>query len=282
MPATVPPGSVFVALPHVSKQGFTGATVSSLVYAIIGGGFGGCGFHFLGDYSVVHARNAAAQAAIQMGYEWLLFIDSDMDFPVQLLAKLKECDSDIACADMWSRNVPSFRTVMRYTKKKHKGQKMMFEPVKNGAGIMDVDCCGMACTLIRVSLLRKFAKKKLAPFSMSLHGEDAYFCIVARQKFGATIRCNFDVATGHWGVCRVAGQDWSRDARNGFGALADPEYMKRMGILGLEEHRETARDTAPAAEPKGNGSDWRSRTRRTGLIGAAKRLLLAEPGTELP
>jgi len=228
-PSTVPPGSTMVALPYVSKQGFTGATTSSLIYGLIGGGFKGCGFHFMGDYSVVHARNAAAQAAIQLGYEWLLIIDSDMDFPVQMLDRLKACDADIACADMWSRNIPSFRTVLRYDPK-NKRQLIPYD----GKGIEDVDCCGMACTLIKVSLIKKFAKKQTIPFVMGIHGEDASFCILAKQKFKAIIKCDFDVKAGHWGVCRVAGQDWSRDARNGFGAVADPEYMKRMGARGLD------------------------------------------------
>lgn len=229
MPTTIPPGSTMIALPHTSKGGFSAATVSSLIYATISNNFKGCGFHFMGDYPVVHARNAAAQEAIKLGYEWLLFIDSDMDFPVQTLERLKACDADVACAEMWSRNVPSFCTVMRYSGKNKKGQRELSPYL--GQGIEDVDACGMAVTLIRVSLLKQFAKKKLAPFAMTAHGEDAYFCIVAKQKFKASIRCNYAVKSGHWGVCRVAGQAWSRDAANGFGALADPDYMERMGII---------------------------------------------------
>lgn len=224
-----------VALLSTSKQGFASACTSSLVYALASNNFPTCGFHFLTDYHVVMGRNGAAQTAIEMGYEYLLFIDSDMDFPVNTLARLKACGSDIACADMWSRNIPSFRTVMRYTKEKSKDGKKQFASY-DGKGVEDVDCTGMACTLIRVSLLRKFAKKKTAPFAMNgVHGEDAYFCLVAKQKFGASIRCDFDVVAGHWGSTRQAGQDYTRDVRNTFGEVPDPAYLKRMGVLGFEE-----------------------------------------------
>ena len=120
-----------VALLSTSKQGFASGCTSSLVYAMAGNHFPTCGFHFLTDYHVVGGRNAAAQMAIQAGYEWLLFIDSDMDFPVNTLALLKACDSDIACADMWSRNIPSFRTVMIYGEPQKRGLKKIkkFVPV---------------------------------------------------------------------------------------------------------------------------------------------------------
>jgi hypothetical protein len=226
-PPTLPPGATLVALPHVSKLGFQGATVSSLIFALINGGMSRCLFAFYGDYSTVMARNAAAQEALAKGAEWLWFIDSDMDFPIQTLQRLKDCDADIACTDMWSRNVPSFRTVLKYGPKDSKGKLQLFP--HEGKGVEDVDCCGMACTLIRVSLIKEFAKKKLLPFQMAIHGEDAAFCMVAKQKFKASIKCDFGITAGHWGTSRMAGQDWTRDAKMGFGAIPDPDFMVRMG-----------------------------------------------------
>lgn len=226
-----------VALLSTSKQGFASACTSSLVYALAGNHFPTCGFHFLTDYHVVMGRNAAVETAIRDGYEWLFFVDSDMDFPVNTLARLKACDADIACADMWSRNIPSFRTVMVYGKSERKGLKKLKQlvPVPDDAsGIVAINCCGMACTLIRVSLLKKFAKAKMAPFATTGgHGEDAYFCIVAGQKFQATMKCDLSVVAGHWGVTRQAGSEWSRDVKNMFGAVPDPAYLKRMGVRGI-------------------------------------------------
>jgi len=238
VPKKLPPGVTLVALPFVSKQGFDGATVSSLIYSLIYGGMSKCLFHFYGDYPVSHARNAAALDAIKRGAEWVFFVDSDMDFPTNTLDRLKKLDADIACADMWSRNWPSFRTVLKYDKAVRWPKKRQLVPVDNGgkiSGPMDVDCCGMACTLIKTSLLRKFAKKKLMPFVMGEHGEDAAFCMVAKQKFRAKIRCDFDVVSGHWGRSRMVGQDFTRDTRNQFGAVADPEFMKRMGARNVDE-----------------------------------------------
>lgn len=231
----LPTGVTAVAMPYVSKQGFDGAMVTSLVFAMIYNGMNKCLFDFYQDYTTTHARNAAVKRALDVGADWLFFIDSDMDFPVDTLARLKVLDADIACADMWSRNWPSFRTVLRYGPKRGKLRELV--PVQNPNGIEDVDCCGMACTLIKRSLLEKFAKKKLMPFVLAQHGEDASFCILAKQKFKASIRCDFGITAGHWGRARMVGQDFTRDARNQLGAIPDPEFMRRMGATNVANEK---------------------------------------------
>ena len=238
-PKILPPGATLLALPYVSKSGFDGATVSSIIYALINNGLPRVMFAFYQDSSAPHARNAAAAEAIRREAEWLFFVDSDADFPTNTLERLKALDADIACTDMWSRNWPSFRTVLEYGKPGRDGEKR-FKPYKGGKkvrGAKDVDCCGMHCTLIKTSLLRKFAKDELMPFPMTNHGEDAAFCIVAKQKYGATIRCDFDIVSGHWGRARMVGQDFTRDARNQIGALIDPEFMRRMGARHVAERK---------------------------------------------
>jgi hypothetical protein len=155
---------------------------------------------------------------------------------VDALDRLKKCDADIACADMWSRNVPSFRTVMRMGPVDEQGGRAGYPVPGNPTGVEDVDICGMHFTLIRTSLLRRM--KEQCPdrpwFWMAEHGEDAMFCFNAKEV-GATIRCDFSVMAGHWGVARMAGQDWSRDARNQPMSVANLEMMKRMGVTNLKE-----------------------------------------------
>lgn len=224
----VPPSGVtLVALPYVSKQGFTGPTTQSLILSILGGGMRMTKFLFLGDFGLVQARNAACQDALDSGAEWLFFVDSDADFPVETLGRLKACDSDVACVDMWSRNIPSFRTVMRLAEQDEGGRRRAI-PYR-GSGIDEVDLCGMHCTLIRTSLLRKM---KRPWFWSAEHGEDATFCFGAREV-GGIIKCDYGITAGHWGVARIAGQEWTRDAKNQPMAIANLEMMRRMDVKGL-------------------------------------------------
>ncbi len=231
----LPPGITLVCMPY-THQTVHAQTMMSLVYGLVYGGLNKCVFSFHGENMTSRARNAFALQAMNMGAEWLFFVDSDADWPVDTLERLKALDADIACTDMWARNWPSFRTVLEYGPKRGKLKELV--PVgMNGkvTGQRDVDCCGMHCTLIRVSLLEKFAKKKLMPFVTGQHGEDAAFCIVAKQKFKASIRCDFDIVAGHWGNARMAGQEFTRDARNMTGEIAEPEVIRRMGVLGLPD-----------------------------------------------
>lgn len=195
-----------------------------------------CRFLFQGDFLQVHARNEACKDAIRLGTDWLMFIDSDADFPVDTLQRLKDCDADVACADMWSRNVPSFRTVMRVGEPDPETGLKPSHPVPgNPTGVEDVDVCGMHCTLIRTSLLKRM---KPPWFFAVEHGEDAGFCFKAKAEADAVIRCDFGVVAGHWGVARIAGQDWSRDAANQPMKVANIEMAKRAGIKNLREEGE--------------------------------------------
>jgi len=233
---TATPGVTLVALPYVSKLGFTGATMQSVVLGILGGGFKLCRFLFLGDHSQIAARNAACEDAIKHECEWLFFIDSDADFPVETLNRLKAVDADIACTDMWARNIPSFRTVMRLSEPDENGGRMCVPVPGTPTGVEDIDVCGMHCTLIKVSLLKKMqeANPEYPWFSGGTHGEDAAFCFRALE-LGASIKCDFGLMAGHWGVARMAGQDWSRDAANQPMKVANIEMMKRMGAKNLKE-----------------------------------------------
>lgn len=234
--AKMPPGVTLVALPYVSKSGFFGATVQSLVTAILGGGFRMVKFLFLGDHPQVHARNMACRDALDIGADWLLFIDSDMDFPNDTLPKLKACNADVACTDMWSRGWPSFRTVMRLDGVDEAGKRRAVPVPGWPSAVEDVDVCGMACTLIRTSLLREMKEKfpEQPWFWSADHGEDATFCFKAKE-LGATMKCDFSIVAGHWGTTRMAGQDYTRDAANQPMSVSEPEMMRRMGVRNLPE-----------------------------------------------
>jgi hypothetical protein len=232
----MPPGVTLVALPYVTKSGFFGATVQSLITGILGGGFRMTKFLFLGDHTQVHARNMACKDAVEIGAEWLLFIDSDMDFPGDTLSRLKALDADISCADMWSRGWPSFRTVMRLGEKDADGMSAAKPVPGSPTGAEPIDVCGMACTLVKTSLLVKMKDhfKDQPWFWSGEHGEDATFCFKAKE-LGATAMCDFGIVAGHWGTTRMCGQDYTRDARNQPMKVDDEEMIARMGVIGLPQ-----------------------------------------------
>lgn len=204
----------------------------SIVLGIANRDFRDSRWVFLGDHTQIGARNAACRWAIHHDLDYVFFIDSDMDFPLGTLPALKAMDCDVACTDMWSRNIPSFRTVMRKGPIDSAGM-YPFVPY-SGKGVEDIDVCGMACTLIKTSLLKRMEEPW---FVSGRHSEDVSFCVVAKQNFAATIRCNFAITAGHWGVARMVGQDWTRDAKNNPGELDMPDMMRRMGAVNVQDRK---------------------------------------------
>lgn len=233
-------GKTLIAFPYVSKIGFGHGFVQSLAAAMAAKTLTPAQIMWLGDHSISDARNSACEQAIQQGADFLWFVDSDMDFPPETLPRLKGCDADIACTDMWSRGWPSFRTVMR-THKPKDGGLLQSVPVKDeelphpdARGVELIDICGMACTLIKVDFLKRFKEhyKDQPWFWTARHGEDATFCFNARE-IGAVIKCDFSIVAGHWGVCRNVGQDYTRDAKNQPMSVCNEPMMRRMGVHNL-------------------------------------------------
>lgn len=137
--------------------------------------------------------------ALEEGVSHLFFIDSDMDIPHDAYPRLMECDADVACGLMWTKHIPSFPTTFR------DGKPYL------GAGIEEIDECGMACTMIRTDFLKRMPKPWF--YMDGSGGEDHVFCREAKRH-GATIKCNYEVKTGHLGFIYYTGQGFSRNPAN--------------------------------------------------------------------
>ena len=223
-----------VSMLYVSKYGICGQTVNSLLGSVLSGSFKDCEYLFVIDHTHVSGRNRAAKAAMDQGFDYLLFLDSDMDWPPETLPRLIDCKADVACIDMWSRGIPSFRLVSK------KNDKGLVAPVEDDiagkGGVSDIDTCGMGCTLIRTDLLRRMAEKIEAPlwFQASSHSEDVSFCYLAKQLCNASIKCDFGLLAGHYTTIRASGQDFMRDYKNRWGDVADKESPKYSSISNME------------------------------------------------
>lgn len=205
-------GLTLIALPYVSKDGFSGPTVRSLIGGFASGQFGKVSFIVIGDKSQVAARNEGCNAALASGADYLWFVDSDQDFQPDALTRLKAVGSDVACADMWSRGWPSFRLTLIPGEKDADGH-VQYKPVPDemATGIQPISFCGMGCTLIRTSILDKMREVYHdQPWFWTAHnGEDATFCFKVLE-LGGTVKCDYSVKSGHWGHCRMMGQDYTR------------------------------------------------------------------------
>jgi hypothetical protein len=209
--------SLLIAVPCQHGRGLAPATAHSLLYLEKPDKWAA---FFPCDYHLVGARNKCVEVALQEGVDHLLFIDSDMDIPRNAYWKLLECDADIASPLMWSKHIPSFVQIFK-NGKPHIGR-----------GIEDVDESGMGCTLIRTSWLRKMDRPWF--YMDGSGGEDNIFCRRSKQA-GASIRCNYDVNTGHLGFVYFSGQEFTREPLNQRAdRIGNRETLEMYGVLSKE------------------------------------------------
>ena len=97
--------------------------------------------------TIAVARNKLVSFSLNSDY--LLFLDSDMVMPKDLLKRLMDWDRDVVGALAFQRSYPHNPTTMRLRNDKEYYQS---EPT---GGIMDVDATGCACLLIKTEVFKK-------------------------------------------------------------------------------------------------------------------------------
>ncbi|MDR3450909.1 MAG: hypothetical protein P4M15_14415 [Alphaproteobacteria bacterium] len=141
---------------------------------------------------VALGRNQCAGAALIMKATHLLFLDTDMVFPADTLARLLAHDKDIV-GSTYSRRVPPFHplTVME------DGSHAQITP-----GLHRVRQIPTGCLLIRMAVFAALSKPYFNTVAEAgeLRGEDYYFCEQARAA-GFEIWCDGDLSfqLGHIG-----------------------------------------------------------------------------------
>lgn len=157
--------------------------------------------------TVVHtARDRLAQHAVNNGFEYTLWIDSDMVFGDSLLEDLTISGKDFVCANFISRHNPYLNVVF---------SKLLPLPA---ARITDIPAdtfrvagCGFGCVLIRTQIMADVmqcngGKCFLPTPELS---EDLAFCQRA-AGVGAQIWCEPTARVGHIGPVTIWPEDGER------------------------------------------------------------------------
>ena len=163
--------------------------------------------YFLKGSLVYDARNRLAQKAVEDGYDYILWLDSDMVFEPDLMQKLMADikGRDMVCGIFFTRKPPYKPCVysrVAYTLDLESGRTIpeadpFFDYPKDS--IFEVEACGFGAVLMRTDLVKRIYLKKGLPFTPIIgFGEDLSFCLSARDA-GAKIFCDSRVKVGHIG-----------------------------------------------------------------------------------
>lgn len=131
---------------------------------------------------VAHARNLIVEGAIDMGAEWLLFLDSDMTFPRETLQRLMSWNKDIVCAS-YVKKKPPYLTVGTLADRVGDGKSKTVEVEANG--LYEMKEIGLGVCLVKMEVFKALPKPwfhyEYRPDSNVMTGEDILWCHKVRK-----------------------------------------------------------------------------------------------------
>ena len=148
--------------------------------------------HMVSGTLIADQRMKLVRMALDGAADYILFLDSDMRFPSDVIVSLMRHDLDIVAANYATRRLP-VKTVA--FKNFQKLQYVTSDSSKTG--LEEVDAVGMGCMLIKANVFRTMAEPWFqigySPDWKAYIGEDMYFCREA-QKVGFKVYIDHDVS----------------------------------------------------------------------------------------
>ncbi|MCW3657549.1 glycosyltransferase [Burkholderia cenocepacia] len=149
---------------------------------------------------VVTNRNTLVDQAAQLDCEWLLFLDSDLVFPRDTVARLIAHDKDIVGAT-YCKRVPPYEVL---------GRTLTGERLEAASGLVEVAGLPTGCLLVRRSVFDALCRPYFRTpahedgdvdgMPAHIEGEDYYFCRVAREAgFSVWLDVDLTMQLGHIG-----------------------------------------------------------------------------------
>ncbi len=138
-----------------------------------------------GPSSIAAARNELVRTVLASPkYRWLLFVDSDMAPPPHTAMQLLSHDVDVVSGYAVQRH-PPYRAAMSGV-----------EPVASRSGLVRVARVGVACMLIRRSVLGQMPAPWFEHTTEPGLGEDYHFC-AKLEALGVPIYVDMTLQVGH-------------------------------------------------------------------------------------
>jgi hypothetical protein len=151
---------------------------------------------------IANQRAELSLDAMREGCSHLLFIDSDMRFPQDMIARLLAHDVDIVATNCARRRMPTGPTAQVY---KENGDRELVWTMSESTGLQEVGSVGMGVMLIKSSVFKALSEPWYeTPWRSDKRGyigEDVFFCKKAREA-GFRIWIDHDVSKeiGHIGM----------------------------------------------------------------------------------
>jgi hypothetical protein len=151
---------------------------------------------------IANQRAELSLDAMREGCSHILFIDSDMRFPQDMISRLLAHDLDIVATNCARRRMPTGPTAQIY---KENGDRELVWSMPDSTGLQEVGSVGMGVMMIKAGVFKALSEPWYeTPWRHDKRGyigEDVFFCRKAREA-GFKIWIDHDVSKeiGHIGM----------------------------------------------------------------------------------
>lgn len=181
--------------------------------------------HVVQSSLIYDARNDIAKRAVDEGFDRILWLDSDMTFPPDLLERMSaRLDEGYECVSgiYFTRKEPIKPVLFHRIELVEKDGKKL--PVAENIcdypkdDIFQIAGCGFGCVMMTTDVIRRIFDAFGAPFApLAGFGEDLSFCIRA-NKADTKIYCDSSIKLGHVGhhvITETIYENLRREHKNG-------------------------------------------------------------------
>lgn len=167
----------------------------------------GCSLTMKSGSMIYSSRDSLAATAVQGEYDYIFWMDSDMQFPqdalTRLLATLQEKKLDIITGLYYRRTPPYSPVLFDELEILENGESAYSEFDEIPDALFKVGGCGFGCVLMDTGVFLDVHGKFGELFTpIGRNGEDTSFCWRARQC-GYEIWCDPSVECGHVGYSTI-------------------------------------------------------------------------------
>ena len=109
------------------------------------------------SYSIDASRNLIVEHALEIGYDYIMWVDSDMILPKNTLTTLMSHDKDIAAGVYAYKLIGAENAVTKRFKDKAKDiyEDIPLKEITESKRLIEVDGVGFGCVLTKVDVFRR-------------------------------------------------------------------------------------------------------------------------------